>query len=263
MKRFPPLLKVYCGMIYLFLYLPMGVMMAFSFNDARRNVVWKGFTLKWYGKLFANKELMASLATTIELGLIATAISVALGMLASYALARHVRMRGRSAYAGLLNVPMMMPEIVLGIGILTFLVRAQIELSFWTLVLSHVVFCLPYATGAIRARLLSLQSSSYEDAAMDLGATEWEAFYKITLPLTGPAILSGALLAFTVSFEDFVTSFFVAGGGIETLPIRIYAMMKFGITPEINAMATVLLVFTLAVLAAYHAVSGGDQESAL
>ena len=259
-RRCPPLLKAYCGMVYAFLYLPMGVMMAFSFNNARHNVVWNGFTLQWYGKLLGDAELAGALWTSLELGLAATIISAVLGMLASYALTRHGRFRGREAYAGLLNVPMMMPEVVLGIGILTLLVRTRIPLSFWTLVFAHVVFCLPYVVGAIRARLLSLKSSSLEDAAMDLGATEWEAFRKVTLPLTWPAIFSGALLAFTVSFEDFVTSFFVAGNGIETLPIRIYSMMKFGVTPEINALATLILLFTIVTIGVYHYSDKGKNQ---
>src|SRR5260221_203257 len=135
-----------------------------------------------------------------------------------------------------------------------------LKLSFWALVAAHVVFCLPYAAGTIRARLLSLKSSNIEDAAMDLGATEWQVFYKVTLPLAWPAIFSGALLTFTMSFEDFVTSFFVAGIGTTTLPIQIYSMMKFGITPEVNALATLLLLFTVTTLGAYHWLGGGREN---
>ena len=245
-------LAAYCGGVYGFLYLPMAVMMAFSFNDAHRNVVWTGFTLKWYGVLFSDPQWLQALAGTLRLAAASAAVSAALGLLSSYALVRHGRFRGKGLYAGLLTVPMMMPEVILGVGLLTFFVRAHIKLSFWTLVFSHVVFCLPYTTGTIRARLLSLRNSSLEDAAMDLGATEWEAFKKITFPLARPAIFSGAILAFTVSFEDFVTSFFVAGIGTVTLPIKIYGMMKFGITPEVNALATLLLVLTFAGLLTHH-----------
>lgn len=254
MKR-PSWLGVWCLGVYAFLYLPMAVMFAFSFNDSRRNVIWRGFTTKWYGKLFSNTELVGALANSLELAAAATAITVTLALLASYVLVRHPSFRGRAIYRGLMNTPMMMPEVVLGVGLLTFFVRSNIILSFWTLVFSHVIFCLPYATGAITARLMSLKSSNLEQAAMDLGASEWQAFLKITLPLTWPALFSAALLAFTVSFEDFIISFFIADISTVTLPMQIYSMMKFGITPEVNALASLLLFFTAIALFAHHALS--------
>ena len=251
-------LAAYCGGIYAFLYLPLAVMFAFSFNDAKRNVVWKGFTLKWYQSLLHNAELLGALGTTLRLALSASLIASLLGLLASYAMARHPAFRGRGLYASMLSVPLMMPEIVMGVGLLSFLVRAKIPLNFWTLAFAHALIALPYTASSIRARLLALRDSRLEDAAMDLGATEWEAFWKITLPLARPAILSGALLAFTVSFEDFVTSFFIAGIGIVTLPIKIYSMMKFGVTPEVNAMACCLLALTILLLASNRLLSRRD-----
>ena len=242
------MLKTYVFALYGFLYLPLSVMVAFSFNDARRNVVWRGFTLDWYRSLFHNAPLMASLWTTLELAVTASAIATTLGLLASYALARHPAFRGKGGYHGLLTVPLMMPEIVMGVGLLSFFARARLPLSFWTLAGAHALIALPYTVGSIRARLASLKESRLEEAAMDLGATEWQAFLKITLPLARPALVSGALLAFTVSFEDFITSFFIKPIGLETMPIRIYSMMKFGVTPEINAMATCLLLLTVALL---------------
>lgn len=247
--RKPKALLAYCAGFYAFLYLPLAVMVAFSFNDARRNVVWKGFTLKWYGHLAQDAELLSSLLTSVELALASAVIASILGLLSSYAMARHRPFAGRGGYASLLNVPLMMPEIVMGVGLLSFFVRANIPLNFWTLACSHALIALPYTTSSIRARLLSLRDSRLEDAAMDLGATEWQAFKLVTLPLARPAVLSGALLAFTISFEDFVTSFFIAGIGIVTLPIKIYSMMKFGVTPEINALACCLLVATIGLLA--------------
>ena len=249
MKRKVSGLAVYLAALYSFLYLPLAVMFAFSFNSARRNVVWKGFTLHWYGNLFHDAELLGALFTTLKLAAAAALISSILGLLASYAMARHPRFRGKQAYSSLLNVPLMMPEIVMGVGLLSFFVRVGIPLNFWTLACAHALIALPYTTSSIRARLMSLKDSRLEDAAMDLGATEWVAFMKITLPLAKPAIVSGALLAFTVSFEDFVTSFFIAGIGIVTMPIKIYSMMKFGVTPEINALACCLLAATMALLA--------------
>jgi spermidine/putrescine transport system permease protein len=243
-------LRAYCWGLYSFLYLPLAVMVAFSFNEARRNVAWKGFTCKWYVSLFHDAELARSLATTLELAVVASLLAAVMGMLAAYAMTRHAPFRGRGLYSALLNAPLMMPEIVMGVSLLSFFSRVGVPLNFWSLACAHGLIALPYTTAAIRARLLSLKESNLEDAAMDLGATEWEAFRLITLPLARPAIISGALLAFTVSFEDFVTSFFIAGIGIVTMPIKIYSMMKFGVTPEINALASCLLALTIVFLTA-------------
>ncbi|MEK7234197.1 MAG: ABC transporter permease [Elusimicrobiota bacterium] len=253
-------MAVYCAGIFAFLYLPLCVMFVFSFNDARRNMVWRAFTLKWYAALLHDRELMRALLTSLEVAAAAAAIAAILGMLASYAMVKHKPFRGRGAYDALLNVPLMMPEVALGVGLLSFLVRVGYELDFTALACSHALICLPYTIAAVRARLISLKEFSLEDAAMDLGATEWQAFVKVTLPLAAPAIISGALLSFTVSFQDFVTSFFVAGIGIVTLPIKIYSMMKFGITPEINALSVCLLLatFTLIGLNAAFAVRPGE-----
>ncbi len=241
-------LGAYCFGLYAFLYAPLAVMVAFSFNSARRNVAWKGFTLQWYGHLFQDAELLRSLLTTLELAVTASLMAAAMGMLAAYAMTRHRPFRGRGLYSALLNAPLMMPEIVMGVGLLSFFSRAGVPLNFWSLACAHALIALPFTTASIRGRLLSLKENCLEDAAMDLGATEWQAFLKITLPLARPAVISGALLAFTVSFEDFVTSFFIAGIGIVTMPIKIYSMMKFGVTPEINALATCLLAITIGFL---------------
>jgi spermidine/putrescine transport system permease protein len=238
----------YCACLYAFLYLPLLVMTAFSFNNAHRNAVWLGFTLRWYKDLFHDAELMGAMLTSLELAAAAAAIAACLGMLAAYALVRHKPFKGREAYASLLDAPLMMPEVALGVGLLSFLVRAGYELDFGALACAHALICLPYAVGAVRARLKSVGNEKLEEAALDLGANEWTAFLKVTLPLAMPAIVSGSLLAFTVSFEDFVTSFFLAGIGIVTLPIKIYSMMKFGVTPEINALSVVLLVATFVLL---------------
>jgi spermidine/putrescine transport system permease protein len=257
-------MALYCGALYAFLYVPLVVMTAFSFNDAHRNVVWRGFTFKWYALLVKDAELMGSMLTSLELAAAAAALAAALGVFASYAMVRHKAFRGRDGYAALLDAPLMMPEVALGVGLLAFLVRAGFELDFGALACAHALICLPYTVGAVRARLKSAGGERLEEAAMDLGATEWTAFVKVTLPLMMPAIVSGSLLAFTVSFEDFVTSFFLAGIGIVTLPIKIYSMMKFGVTPEINALSVVLLVATFLLLGfnAWLASRAGDAARA-
>jgi spermidine/putrescine transport system permease protein len=251
-------LSAYCAGLYAFLYLPLVVMFAFSFNDARRNVVWKGFTLKWYAAMFKNEELMRAMLTSLELAAAAALIAAALGLLAAYAMVRHRPFAGRGAYAALLNVPLMMPEVALGVGLLSFLVRAGFELDFGALASAHALICLPYTVAAIKARLKSIGDSRLEDAAMDLGATEWQAFKLVTLPLAMPAVISGALLAFTVSFEDFVVSFFIAPIGVVTMPIKIYSMMKFGVTPEINALSVCLLTATVLLIALNAWLGGRD-----
>lgn len=255
-------LSAYCAALYGFLYLPLVVMFVFSFNDARRNVVWKGFTLKWYAAMFKNEELMRAMLTSLELAAAAALISAALGLLAAYAMVRHKPFAGRQGYAALLNVPLMMPEVALGVGLLSFLVRAGFELDFGALACAHALICLPYTVAAIKARLKSIGDSRLEDAAMDLGATEWQAFRLVTLPLAMPAVISGALLAFTVSFEDFVVSFFIAPIGVVTMPIKIYSMMKFGVTPEINALSVCLLTATVLLIGLNAWLGGRDASDA-
>jgi len=257
-------LELYCGALYAFLYLPLLVMTVFSFNSAHRNVVWLGFTFRWYAALFHDAELMSAMLTSLELAAAAAALAATLGLFASYALARHAPFKGREGYASLLDAPLMMPEVALGVGLLSFLVRAGFELDFGALACAHALICLPYTVGAVRARLKSVGGERLEEAAMDLGATEWTAFLKVTLPLAMPAIVSGSLLAFTVSFEDFVTSFFLAGIGIVTLPIKVYSMMKFGVTPEINALSVLLLACTFGLLAlnALFAARAGESARA-
>jgi len=254
----------YVAGLYAFLYVPLVVMTAFSFNDAHRNVVWRGFTVKWYVLLVKDAELMGSMLTSLELAAAAAVLAAALGVFASYAMVRHKAFRGRDGYAALLDAPLMMPEVALGVGLLAFLVRAGYELDFGALACAHALICLPYTVGAVRARLKSVGGERLEEAAMDLGATEWVAFVKVTLPLMMPAIVSGSLLAFTVSFEDFVTSFFLAGIGIVTLPIKIYSMMKFGVTPEVNALSVVLLAATFLLLGlnAWFASRSGESARA-
>lgn len=246
MKR--PKLAVYAALIYGFLYLPLAVMFVFSFDQAPRNIVWTGWTVHWYLNLFHDAALWESFLTSLGVALTAALLSSLIGIAAAYALAFRLRFKGRGIYSGLINLPLIMPEIIMGVGILIFFVRARVPLNFWTLSSAHAMIALPYTVSLIRARFLSLRDSQIEEAAQDLGATPWEAFVKITLSLAKPAIFGGALLAFTISFEDFTTSFFISGIGLTTLPIKIYSMMKFGVTPEINALSSILLGLTIAML---------------
>lgn len=241
-------LATYAALLYGFLYLPLAVMFVFSFDRAPRNVVWTGWTANWYLHLFHDSSLWESFLTSLGIAVTASVIASLIGIAAAYALAARPRFNGRGIYSALINLPLVMPEIVMGVGLLIFFVKTKIPLNFWTLACAHAMIALPYSVSLIRARFLSLRNSQIEEAAQDLGASPWQAFVKVTLALAKPAIIGGALLAFTISFEDFTTSFFISGIGITTLPVKIYSMMKFGITPEINALSSLLLAFTVLAL---------------
>lgn len=244
------LLKLHTGIVYLFLYAPIVVLVLFSFNSDSRNVRWTGFTTAWYGKLLSNEPLQRALWTSLKVGLLSTAICCLVGTMAALALTRY-RFQGRTGIIALMFLPMAVPEIVMGTSLLTFFVSCGVQLSFITVVASHVAFGLGYCTATVRSRLQGMDFR-LEEAAADLGATPWQAFRLVTFPRILPGILSGGLLSFTLSFDDFVVTFFTAGIGSGTLPLKIYSMVKFGITPEINAISTLALALTLSALALFH-----------
>lgn len=245
--RAPWWLRLHAFVTYLFLYTPIAVLVLFSFNQDRRTVVWTGFTWDWYARLMHDELLWRAFFNSVKVSLLATLISSVVGTMAALALTRH-RFRGSGAVNALSYLPMVVPEIVMGIALLTFFVKAGIMLSVWTVVLAHVTFTVGYVTVTVRTRLISMDTS-LEEAAADLGADPWTVFRLITFPRILPGVLSGALLAFTLSFDDFVITFFTAGVGAQTLPLKIYAMLKFGITPEINAISTLMLALTCCLLA--------------
>jgi spermidine/putrescine transport system permease protein len=237
---------------YVFLFLPIAVLIVFSFNDSRRNFQWRGFTLDWYPKLFANEEVVDALFVTLRVAAVAVIVSTILGTLLGLALARH-RFRGRAATETLLLVPMVTPEIVMGLSLLVFFYQLfGSRGSFAQLALAHVTFCISYVAIVVRARAAGMDPR-LEEAARDLGASAIGAFRYVTLPLILPAVLSGGLLAFALSFDDYVVSTFNAGVGSSTLPLYIYGKVKFGVTPEINAISTIIVAVTaVAVLAAWR-----------
>ena len=247
-----PLLGAFVIAVYAFLFAPVVVLVVFSFNSARRGLAWRGFTLDWYPTLFANDELLDALWVTLQVGLVAVLLSTILGSLLGLGLAR-IRFRGRAATETLLLVPMVTPEIVMGISLLLFF----LQLFDWRgsvaqLSIAHVTFCISYVAVVVRARAANM-NPALEEAARDLGASAWGAFRYVTLPLIAPAVLAGALLAFSLSFDDYVVTTFNAGVGGSTLPLYIYSKVKFGITPEINAISTIVVAGTaLAILAAWR-----------
>ena len=246
-------LTSYAMLVYAFLFAPIVVLIIFSFNSARRGLVWQGFTFDWYPKLFANDELLDALVVSLEVAAVAVLVSTVLGALLGLGLAR-MRFRGRGATETLLLVPMITPEIVMGLSLLLFFLQLfDAHGSLAQLWVSHITFCVSYVAVVVRARAANMDPH-LEEAARDLGASALGAFRYVTLPLIAPAVLAGALLAFSLSFDDYVVTTFNAGVGSSTLPLYIYGAIKFGVTPEINAISTIVVSLTaVAILVAWRA----------
>ena len=241
-------LGIYTGLFYLYLYLPILILVVFSFNMQRLNLTWEGFTLDWYRVLFADAEVANATRNTLTVAILSTITATAIGTLAALALHRYkFRLRGFSESS--LYIPIIIPEIVMGIGLVSLFALFRINLGLTTITLSHIAFSIPFVALVVRARLHGFDHS-VEEAAMDLGADEFATFRRVTLPLILPGVMSGALLAFTLSLDDFIITFFTAGPGSSTLPLLVYGMVKTHITPEINALSTiwVLSVFLLLAL---------------
>ena len=230
-------------LVYLFLYAPIAVLIFFSFNSTRSTQVWTGFSFEWYGQLLGDPTIIQALRTSLTVGILATLIATIIGTLTARALARH-DFRGRTVADSAIYMATVMPEIVVGVSLLVFFVAVGFQLGITTIVIAHVAFTVSFVTIVVRARLAGMDRS-IEEAAQDLGASPVQTFLRVTLPLILPGVMAGALLAFTLSFDDFVITFFISGVGSSTLPLKIYSMIKFGVSPVINALSTVVLVATL------------------
>ena len=230
--------------VLVFLYLPVLVLVANSFNASRFGGQWEGFSLHWYQRLMERREIWHALGNTLIVAVSATAVSTVLGTTAALAL-HHWRGGLQQAHYALVCLPLVVPEILTGISLLLFFVALGVQLGLTTIFLAHVSFCISYVAMVVLARLQDFDDALLE-AARDLGANGWQAATSVLLPLLAPGIVAGALLAFTLSIDDFVISFFVAGPGATTLPIRIYSMIKHGEPPLINALSTLLIVVTFA-----------------
>lgn len=252
------LLAAHTALVYLFLYAPIAVLVVFSFNTARQTAMWDGFTLDWYRKLLGNDVLLRSVRNSLLVAGITTAVATVLGTLAALALGRY-DFRGRRGTRALLYLPVIMPEVVLGAALLTFFGAVELRLSLWTVVIAHVVFSVSYVAIVVRARLSGLDPS-LEEAARDLGAGPFETFRRVTLPLILPGIVASALLVFTLSIDDYVVTSFVAGVGSTTLPLHIYSMLKVGVTPEVNAVSTLLLAVTIVLIVLAHRLLQSSSE---
>jgi spermidine/putrescine transport system permease protein len=239
------------GVSLFLLHAPVLVLMAFSFNRSRFSMGWSGFTLEWYGRLLERGDILDALRASLVVAVASTALATVFGTLIALALARHV-FPGRRIYQGLLYLPVVTPEIVVGISLLVLFATASIPLGLGTITIAHVAFNISFVAVVVLARLHGI-GRDLEDAAMDLGADPMTAFFRVTLPQILPGVVAGALLAFTMSFDDFVITFFVAGVGSTTLPLLVYGMVRRGVEPTINAISTIVLVVTTtAILIAYR-----------
>ena len=236
---------LYLAVVMAITYLPLVMVVIFSFNDSKLTVSWKGFTLSWYQKLFQDAALIAALKNSLILGVVSCLVAAVIGTLGAIGMAR-VNYKSKGMMEYLSTVPIMVPEIILGMVFMAFFSLLNLPFGMLTLVLAHSAFCIPYVYMMVKARLVGIDKS-LEEAAMDLGASPRRIFWDITLPLIMPAVLSGCLLAFAMSFDDVVISIFVNGPKLSTLPITVYTQLKTGVTPEINALCTVILTAVILV----------------
>ena len=243
MRRRPLGLWLAAAAGYAFLYIPLAIVVVYSFNDSRLNAEWVGFTLGWYDKLFHDDGMLVAAGNSLAIGLVASAVSTVLGTMAGVALYRH-RMR---LLSGLVLAPIAIPEILMGVSLLIFFVLLNFTLGLVSVALAHITFCIGFVAIVVRSRLSGMDEGLIE-AARDCGANPWQAFRHVTLPLIMPGVVAGALMAFTLSIDDFVITFFTAGAGTVTLPLQIYSMIKIAVTPEVNAVSTLLMLLTLALI---------------
>jgi putrescine transport system permease protein len=246
-ERRPFLLYTLMVFGYAFLYLPIASVVAFSFNETRSVSLWKGFSLQWYGRLLENQAVIDAALLSLLIAAMASTLAVIIGTLAALALSRFGRFKGRGMLSLLSSAPLVMPDVMLGISALFLFITLQ-QLMGWpqgrgidTITIAHVTLCVCYVTVVVRSRLAQTDHS-LEEAAMDLGARPWKVFFLVTLPLIWPALLAGWLLAFTLSLDDVVIASFTSGPGSSTLPVLILSKVRFGVTPEINALATLIIV---------------------
>ena len=225
--------------IFLFLYLPIIILVIYSFSDSRNVGVWAGFSTRWYAELLGDKLLIDALRVRLGVAGWSTLMATVLGTLAALALERY-RFFGRLSFDTALYLPIIIPDIVMALSTLLFFVTFAVPLSRYTVLVTHIAFNIAFVAVVVRARLAEMDAS-LEEAAADLGANAWTTFRRVTLPILMPGVVSGALLAFTLSLDDFVITFFVAGPGSTTLPVRVYSMIKFRVTPEVNAISMLML----------------------
>ena len=266
MNRRPLFLICVLAFGFAFFYIPILSMMVYSFNGSRLATVWGGFSFKWYVSLFSNAQIGAAFLLSLKIALISATFATILGTMAAIALVRFPKFRGRTLFSGLVNAPLIMPEVITGISALIFfillakLIGWPAQRGFATITLAHITFSMVFVTTVVQSRL-SQSDRAIEEAAMDLGSKPWQVMWDITLPVISPAILSGWLLAFTISLDDVVITSFTTGPGNTTLPLLIWSKVKLGVTPDINALATItVLVVGLGVAIAGIVMARADRR---
>lgn len=258
--------KIYTVLIFLFLFAPIAILLVFSFNEAKSLSVFSGFSLKWYRELFRDEATLASVRNTLLLAALAMVLSTVIGTAAAVGIEKMRSKWLKSTLSTVTDIPMTNPDIITGISLMLMFVFVgrffglANSLSFWTMLLSHVTFCLPYVILQVLPKLRQMDSALPE-AAMDLGCTPVEAFFKVTLPEIMPGVITGAIMAFTMSLDDFVISYFTSGAGFQTLPIRIYNMTKKTVTPKMYALATIIFFVILALLLISNLTDEPEKEN--
>ena len=238
--------NLFIGFVFFFLYLPIIILVIFSFNTSKMNILFEGVTLHWYWFLFQNTDLLEAFFNTMIIAVTSTVVSTVIGTMGAVGLNKY-NFPFKSLINKLIYIPIVIPEIVLGISLLSMYTLMKLELGMLTLILSHIAFSIPFVIVSVKSSL-SYELKTYEEAAQDLGASSFKSFFLVTLPTIMPGVVSGATLAFTLSMDDVVISYFTAGPGSNTLPLKIYSMIKTGITPDVNAMSTLMLLMTIIIL---------------
>ena len=238
--------NIFIALVFIFLFLPIIILVIYSFNTSKMNIIFEGFTFEWYKTMLTNTDLLEAFANTLIIAITSTIASTIIGTIGAVGLYKY-----NFPFKGLINkliyIPIVIPEIVLGISLLSIYTLMKLELGMPTLILSHIAFSIPFVIVSVRSTLSPLITTS-EEAAQDLGANPLNTFFKVTLPAIMPGVISGATLSFTLSLDDVVISYFTAGPGSNTLPLKIYSMIKTGITPDVNALSTIMLLVTTAII---------------
>lgn len=243
-----------------FLYLPILLLVIYSFNESRLVTVWGGFSTKWYAEIWQNEGLLNAAWVTLRVGILSATIATILGTMAALALSRHKRFWGRTLFSGMIYAPLVMPEVITGLSLLLLFVAIDFARGFWAVTLAHITFTLCFVAVVVQSRLVTFDRS-LEEAASDLGCPPAKTFFVITLPLIAPAIIAGWMLAFTLSLDDLVIASFTTGPGATTLPMKIYSQVRLGVTPEINAVSTILIALvTSGVLIASYVTRRHDRH---
>ena len=248
MKQINWFLGLWTAVVMVFFYLPIAILIGFSFNTSRLNILWEGFTLEWYAAIWRDHVLVASLNNSLIVAAVTTVISVALGTGGAWLLYRY-RFPGLRLWQTLIFIPMIIPEVIMGVSLLILFVVIHLELGYTTIIISHVTFCFPFVMVAVQARLAGLDPA-LEEAAMDLGATPAGAFRRVLVPYLMPAIVAGALMSFTLSLDELIVTYFTASAGTRTLPLEIFGRVKKGLDPTLNAISTVFILSTVVLVVA-------------